>query len=108
MGNDAASLYYSLYYTFNSYGLVTRATNMRNYSTNFTYDTYYLYPSVTTNPKSYTVSTEYDYATGQMTSRTDENGITSETAYDGLGRVTTVSVPDPTTGTLTTLSTTSY
>ncbi len=106
--DDNASLWYSLYYTYNSYGRVTRATNMRGYNTNFTYDTYYLYPSVTTNPKGYTVSTEYDYATGQMTSRTDENGITSETAYDGLGRVTTVSVPNPTTGTLSTLSTSTY
>ncbi len=105
---DATNGWYNSYYTYNSYGLVATAKNRRWYTTSFTYDAYNLYPAVTTNPKTYTVSTEYDYATGQMTSRTDENGITSESTYDGLGRVLTVSVPDPTTGVLTTLSTTSY
>ena len=82
--------------------------NPRGYTTSFTYDSYNLYPATTTNPKTYTVNTEYDYATGQVTSRTDENSITSEMAYDGLGRVLTVSVPDPTSGVLTTLSTSTY
>jgi RHS repeat-associated protein len=106
--NDFSSVWHSLYYTYNSYGLVTSVKNPRGYTTTYTYDSYNLYPSVTKNAKSYTVTTLYDYASGKVTSYTDENGATSKTSYDGFGRALIVSVPDPTTGVLTTLSTSVY
>ena len=106
--NNITGLWSNTDYNYSPYGLVIKTTNPRGFFTNFVYDSYKLYPALITNPKTYTVTSEYDYASGQMTSRTDENGFTSESTYDGFGRVLTVSVPDPVTGTLTTLSTTTY
>jgi len=108
MWDDVASAWNSFCYAYSSYGLITKSTNPRGYSTSYTYDSYNLYPSVTKNAKSYTVATSYYLASGQVTSRTDENGATSKTTYDGFGRILTVSVPDPSTGVLTTLSTSVY
>ncbi len=103
-----SSTWHNTYYTYNAYGNLLTVKNPRGYITTYTYDSKYLYPATSTNPKSYSTSSSYDYGSGQISSYTDENGGTSQTSYDGLGRVLTVSVPNPSTGALTTLSTTTY
>jgi RHS repeat-associated protein len=105
---DISSIWLNTDYTYNSYGLITSVRNPRAYSTSFTYDSYNLYPATSTNAKGYSSSTSYDYASGQISIHTDENGATNQNEYDGFGRLKSVSLPDPNTGTLTVLSTISY
>jgi RHS repeat-associated protein len=95
-------------YTVNSYGLVTDVTNPRGSTLSTTYDLENLYPATVSNELGHSISYEYEYGTGQVTSQTNANGYTSEMTYDGLGRALTVSVPDPSTGTTSLLTSTSY
>lgn len=105
---DTDSSWLNTTYSYNSHGLMTDLTNPNGHTTSTSYDADYLYPDTITNELSHSMSYEYDYISGQVTNHTDANGYTSETTYDGLGRILTVSVPDPTTGTTTLLSSTSY
>lgn len=83
--------------TYDTYGLVTQEKDPRDKATNFTYDTYNLYPATTTNPLSQTVYQEYDYSSGKVTKKTDENTREFRWTYDGLDRVTEEKQPDITT-----------
>jgi RHS repeat-associated protein/uncharacterized repeat protein (TIGR01451 family) len=59
-----------------------------------TYDaTLKTYAETATNPLGHTASTAYDFNLGVPTSVTDINGNMTATAYDGLGRVKTVTYP---------------
>ncbi|QQR54808.1 VCBS repeat-containing protein [Candidatus Peregrinibacteria bacterium] len=98
----------NIHYTYSAEGLVETVKNPRNYTTTYSYDSENLYPETVTNPKGYTVEFAYDYSSGKIVSKTDENGITSQYTYDGFSRPLTVSVPDPISGTLTLLSSTTY
>jgi RHS repeat-associated protein/uncharacterized repeat protein (TIGR01451 family) len=51
------------------------------------------YVTSTTDPLNHTTSTNYNYGLGLPTSVTDINNNTTNTAYDGLGRVTDVTYP---------------
>jgi RHS repeat-associated protein len=83
--------------SYNSYGLVTQEKDPRDKTTTYTYDSYNLYPATTTNPLGQTTYREYDYSSGKVTKLKDPNGLTYETVYDGLDRVTTEKQPDLTT-----------
>ncbi|WP_079178426.1 polymorphic toxin-type HINT domain-containing protein [Streptomyces mangrovisoli] len=50
--------------------------------------------SVVTNVDGWTSSTEYAPQWGQPTAKTDENGKRADLAYDGLGRLVSVWLPD--------------
>ncbi|WP_217185396.1 RHS repeat-associated core domain-containing protein [Streptomyces sp. AC495_CC817] len=50
--------------------------------------------STVTNPLGWTTSTEYAPQRGVPTAKVDQNGKRTELAYDGLGRLTSVWLPD--------------
>ncbi|MFD4538885.1 polymorphic toxin-type HINT domain-containing protein [Streptomyces bauhiniae] len=66
------------------------------YTSSSTYtDTYGLATkSTVTNIDGWTTTTEYAPQWGQPTSKTDENGKRADLAYDGLGRLVSVWLPD--------------
>lgn len=83
--------------SYNSYGLVSTATDERGKVTSYVYDTYNLYPITVTNPLSQATSYTYDYSSGKQESMTDPNGFVQEFVYDGLDRVLQEKVSDPST-----------
>ncbi|MFA5188562.1 MAG: FG-GAP-like repeat-containing protein [Patescibacteria group bacterium] len=83
--------------TYNSYGLVTEETDPRGKTTDYTYDTYNLYPASVTNALSQTSSYAYDYSSGKPTQVTDPNSRVFQTVYDALDRVKQEKQPDLTT-----------
>jgi len=87
--------YISIQKDYNSYGLVTIETDPLGRETNYTYDTYNLYPVTVTNPANQTNSFSYDYSSGKVTSSVDVNGKMFSTYYDGLDRPVTEMQPDP-------------
>ncbi|USN87565.1 MAG: VCBS repeat-containing protein [Candidatus Nomurabacteria bacterium] len=93
------SSYTNKQWTYNSLGLVTAETDPDGNTTNYTYDTYNLYPASVTNALNQTTQYEYDYSSGQVATTTDANGNIFATTYDGFGRPLTVTSPDPQTGT---------
>jgi RHS repeat-associated protein len=90
----SASTYVNTQSTYNAYGLVTQQLDPRGKQTNYTYDTYNLYPATSTNALSQSTGYQYDYSTGKATRTIDPNGNTSVTTYDGFGRVLEMSQPD--------------
>jgi RHS repeat-associated protein/uncharacterized repeat protein (TIGR01451 family) len=93
-------------YTYDTYGNKLTSKTYKAYGTTgvapsgpaLTYTTGYdvqlkTYPVSTSDPLSHTTSTDYDYALGLPTTVTDANNNTTTTAYDGLGRVSTITYP---------------
>jgi len=80
--------------SYDSYGLVINSTDPRANTTQYTYETHNLYPAIVVNPLTHTTQYAYDYATGQVTQKTDINGRVFQYAYDGLGRLTQEKQPD--------------
>ncbi|MFG2459211.1 polymorphic toxin-type HINT domain-containing protein [Streptomyces sp. NPDC048523] len=72
------------------------ASSSTQYTSLTTYtDTYGLATkSVVTNIDGWTTSTEYAPAWGQPTAKVDQNGLRTDLAYDGLGRLVSVWMPD--------------
>lgn len=96
-------------YAVNSAGLPTTVTNPRGYFSTIQYDAAYtIFPTTITNALGQVSTQTYNYLTGQVTSSTDSNGRTTSSVYDGIGRLLTASVPHPTTGVPTPLTTYTY
>jgi len=83
--------------TFNSYGLVTQEKNPRDKTTDYTYDSYNLYPATATNALDQETDYTYDYSLGKPKQVTDLNTRVFQTIYDALDRVTEEKQPDLTT-----------
>ena len=83
--------------TYNTYGLITTSTDPRGNITTYTYDANNLYPATVTNAKNQSESYIYDYASGQVTQKTDINARVFQNNYDGLGRLKEEKQPDITT-----------
>ncbi len=83
--------------TYNSYGIVTQEKDPRDKTTDYTYDSYNLYPATVTNALDLDTDYEYDYSSGKPTQVTDPNGRVFQTVYDALDRVKQEKQPDLTT-----------
>ncbi len=83
--------------TYNSYGLVTEDRDPRSKVTSYEYDAYNLYPATSTNALSQATTFVYDYSIGKPKQVKDSNGFTYVTAFDGVDRVVSESIPDFTT-----------
>jgi len=81
--------------TYNSYGLVTQVKDPRDKATNYSYDSYNLYPSSVTNPVSQVTQYLYDYSSGKAATTTDPNGNIFVNVYDGLDRLLLAKQPNP-------------
>ncbi len=90
----SSSDYASSTKVYNSYGLVTSATDPRGKTTTYSYDTFNLYVATSTNPLSQTTGYLYDYSLGKPKQITDANGLVSQTVFDGVDRVTEEKQPD--------------
>ena len=80
--------------TYNTYGLVMQEKDPNDNTTNYTYDSFNLYPASVTNAKNQTAQYTYDYTSGKIKTVTDPNSRVFETVYDGFGRVKEEKVPD--------------
>ena len=89
--------YIDIQKTYNSYGLVTEDIDPRGKTTDYTYDTYNLYPATVTNALDQGTDYEYDYSSGKVTQTTDPNSRVFQTIYDALDRVKQEKQPDLTT-----------
>lgn len=89
------STYINTQNTYNAYGLVTQTLDPRGKQTNYTYDSYNLYPATTTNALSQSTGYQYDYSTGKPVKTIDPNGSIFQTTYDGFGRPLTLYEPNP-------------
>ncbi len=72
--------------TYNSYGLVTQSKDGNGNPTNYSYDSYNLYPAIVTNALSQPSEYTYNYVNGKAQQTTDPNGNIFNNTYDGLGR----------------------
>ena len=77
-----------------TYGLVTIATYPRSKTTQYSYDTYNLYPATITNPLIQATQYTYDYSSGQVKQITDPNTRVFKNIYDGLDRLIEQYQPD--------------
>ncbi|MET7489578.1 polymorphic toxin-type HINT domain-containing protein [Streptomyces sp. NPDC005538] len=88
--------------TYDDYGrpLVVKDADTASSSTQYTSSTAYTdtyglaTKSTVTNIDGWTTSTEYTPAWGQPSAKTDQNGLRTDLAYDGLGRLVSVWLPD--------------
>ncbi len=80
--------------TYNSYGLVTQEKDPRDKTTDYTYETYNLYPATTTNALAQVFGRTYDYSSGKVTQLTDSNGRVFQSVYDSLDRIKEEKQPD--------------
>ena len=92
------SSYAETEWAYDAKGLVTSETDPRNKVTSYTYDSFDLYPATTTNAESHVTTATYDYSSGQLLEQTDPDGRVFSMMYDGLDRLLTESIPDPSTG----------
>jgi RHS repeat-associated protein len=98
-----SSTYASTTKTFDgTYGLVTQSRDPNYKLTTYTLDSRNLYVATSTNPLSQSTGYQYDYSSGKVLTTYDPNNRLYTTTYDGLGRPLTVSIPDPSTGSLVT------
>jgi RHS repeat-associated protein len=82
---------------YDDYGRVTSTKDAKDHETKTAYTPAKGGPvtkTVVTNPAGFTTTVELDPAYGQPLKVTDANDFTTETAYDALGRVTEVWLPD--------------
>jgi len=88
------AIYVNTQKTYNFFGLSTNSTDERGIITNYTYDTYNLYPTIITDPLNHTTQFLYDYSSGKVKQVTDQNGFVYQTVFDGFGRVLQEEIPD--------------
>ncbi len=89
------STYIDIEKTYNTtYGIVTQEKDPRDKATNYSYDSYNLYPATVTNALSQVTSYTYDYSSGQVQQVTNLNTRVYQSVYDGLNRVTEQKQPD--------------
>lgn len=82
--------------SYNEQGLVISSKDANGNTTNFTYDSFNLYPITISNPLLQNTNYEYDYSTGQQTKITDVNNQVYTKSFDGLGRIIEEKIPDGT------------
>lgn len=70
-----------------TYGLVTQTQDPRAKQTDYSYDSYHLYPVTVTNPLSQETQYTYNYLNGKVKETTDPNGNIFNNIYDGFGRI---------------------
>ncbi|MFC1514729.1 toxin TcdB middle/N-terminal domain-containing protein, partial [Candidatus Omnitrophota bacterium] len=74
-------------YAYDLYGNMTSTTDPLLRTMTTQYDpTLHIYPVQTSNILGHSVSSTYDYKTGQVLTTTDPNSQTTEQVYDALGR----------------------
>lgn len=95
----SGTTYASTTKTYNTYGLATQDIDPRGNVTNYVYDTLNLYVATSTNPLSQTVGFLYDYSSGKVKNKTDENNRVFQTVFDALDRPTQEKQPDQSTPT---------
>jgi len=83
--------------TYNSYGLVTQEKDPRDKITDYTYDSYNLYPATATNALNQETDYTYDYSLGKPKQVTEPNTRVFQTVFDALDRVKEEKQPDLTT-----------
>ncbi|MCX6718450.1 MAG: FG-GAP-like repeat-containing protein [Candidatus Staskawiczbacteria bacterium] len=88
------SNYASSQKVYNNYGLVSQSKDANGNATNFSYDSYNLYPAIITNALSQTTQYIYNYANGKIAQTTDANGNVFKNTYDGFGRILKTEQPD--------------
>lgn len=105
-----SSTYIDFEKTYNTtYGIVTQDKDPRDKTTDYTYDSYYLYPATVTNALSQATTYTYDYSLGKPKQVTLPNTRVFQTVYDGLDRVVQEKQPDiATPSTLVTKTTYTY
>jgi RHS repeat-associated protein len=90
-----SSTYIDIEKTYNTtYGIVTQEKDQRDKATNYSYDTYNLYPATITNALSQATSYTYDYSSGKIKQTTDPNTRVTQSIYDGLDRLKEEKQPD--------------
>jgi RHS repeat-associated protein len=89
-----AGVYATTQKSYNSYGLVTRSTDANGNATNYSYDSFNLYPATVTNALNQSTQYTYDYRNGKVEQTTDPNGNVFKNSYDGLGRPLYIEQPD--------------
>ena len=90
--------YISTLKSYNTNGTVATTTDGRGkVTTNTTYDTYNLYPITVTDPLTHVTHYTYDYMFGYVVQTTDQNSQVYIKNYDGMGRIASDQIPDPTT-----------
>ena len=104
----ATSTYIDYEWAYNAFGLLTQEKDPLDKATNYTYDTYNLYPATTTNPLSQATKYTYDYSSGKPKTVTDVNNLTNTIVYDGLDRPIEEKIPDPSSGSTITKTTYTY
>ncbi|MCP4651936.1 MAG: hypothetical protein GY858_00930 [Candidatus Omnitrophica bacterium] len=81
-------------YTYDAYGNLISTTNPNNKTTTTTYDNFiHAYPISVTNSLGQSVSSTYNYKTGQVLTTTDTNNQTTSNDYDVFGRLEKVFGP---------------
>jgi len=76
-------------YTYDSYGNMVSLNDPNAHTTTFTYDAVvHTFPVEAKNALNQATTSTYDYATGNVLSVTDANGIVTEFKYDDFGRKT--------------------
>ncbi len=95
--------------SYNSFGLPITTTDPRGKVTQYTNDSYNLYPATITNSLLQTTQYVYDYSSGKPTQITDANNLVTKIMFDGLDRIIEEKIPDLTTpSTLVTKTTYTY
>lgn len=92
-----SSTYIDFEKSYDSYGLVTQDKDPRDKTTDYTYDSYNLYPATTTNAISQNSLYQYDYTSGKVKQYTDPNGFVFQTAFDAFDRPIEEKQPSTTT-----------
>ncbi len=76
-----------------TYGLVVASRDALSNQTDYSYDTYNLYPETVTDTLSIVEKYFYDYSSGKVTDYYDKNSNQFTTVYDGLGRPLEEKIP---------------
>ena len=82
--------------TYNNFGLITQSKDANGNPTDYTYDSYALYPTSATNALNQTTQYVYNYGIGKIAQATDANNNTFKNTYDGFGRILKTEQPDET------------
>lgn len=91
---QTGSTYVNNQKTYNGYGLITSSTDPKSKTTNYTYDSYNLYPTSVVNPLTQTSQFSYDYSSGKVLQTTDPNGLINQAVYDAFDRILQQKQPD--------------
>ncbi len=87
------STYINSQKTYTSKGLVSTETDPRSKVTEYTYDSYDMYPVTVTNALDQDTDYTYNYGVGKAKQVTDANGFVYQTTYDGLSRIKEEKIP---------------